>query len=213
LTARGRRRVERIHRLARNQVGEALALLSENERATVVQGMGLYAKALERRRAQATFHIRPIRRADDAAVARLIRTVMPEFGASGPGFAIHDPEVKAMSSAYQGTRARYYVVERAGDLVGGGGFAPLEGGEDQTCELRKMYFLQQARGAGVGRKLLVRLLDEAARAGFKRCYLETLERMTQARRLYESVGFEPLCAPMGATGHHGCDRWYALELD
>ena len=34
------------------------------------------------------------------AVARLIRAVMPEFGASGPGFAINDPEVDDMFTAY-----------------------------------------------------------------------------------------------------------------
>ena len=43
--------------------------------------------------------IRPVRPGDDAAVAAIIRTVMPEFGADGPGFAIHDPEVSAMSAA------------------------------------------------------------------------------------------------------------------
>jgi putative acetyltransferase len=36
--------------------------------------------------------------------------------------------------------------------------------------------------------------------------------MTQAQKLYQRLGFQPLCAPMGATGHFGCDRWYALEL-
>ena len=44
--------------------------------------------------------IRPIRPADDASVAAIIRAVMPEFGADGPGFAIHDPEVDHMSDAY-----------------------------------------------------------------------------------------------------------------
>src|SRR5690606_41202506 len=36
--------------------------------------------------------IRKIRPEDNAAVASIIRTVMPEFGASGQGFAIHDRE-------------------------------------------------------------------------------------------------------------------------
>ena len=41
--------------------------------------------------------LRPIQPQDDAAVASIIRTVMPEFGADGPGFAIHDPEVNVES--------------------------------------------------------------------------------------------------------------------
>ena len=43
------------------------------------------------------FTMRPIEPRDDAAMARIIRTVMPEFGADGPGFAIHDAEVDTMS--------------------------------------------------------------------------------------------------------------------
>ncbi|MEY3516474.1 MAG: hypothetical protein RIS67_691, partial [Pseudomonadota bacterium] len=37
--------------------------------------------------------IRPITPHDDSRVAYIIRSVMPEFGADGEGFAIHDPEV------------------------------------------------------------------------------------------------------------------------
>ena len=82
--------------------------------------------------------LRPITAADDAAVAGIIRTVMPEFGANGPGFAIHDPEVSAMSAAYDRPGAAYFVVEVAGRVLGGGGVAPLDGGPDGVCELRKM---------------------------------------------------------------------------
>ena len=42
------------------------------------------------------FLIRPIEPRDDVAVASIIRTVMTEFGADGPGFAIHDHEVDHM---------------------------------------------------------------------------------------------------------------------
>ncbi|HZX71850.1 MAG TPA: GNAT family N-acetyltransferase, partial [Rhodanobacter sp.] len=36
------------------------------------------------------FLIRPITPADNPVMAAIIRAVMPEFGADGPGFAIHD---------------------------------------------------------------------------------------------------------------------------
>ena len=47
-----------------------------------------------------TVLIRPIEARDDAAIAAIIRSVMPEFGASGCGFAIGDPEVDWMTRAY-----------------------------------------------------------------------------------------------------------------
>lgn len=42
--------------------------------------------------------IRAISKKVNVAVARVIRTAMPEFGAGGQGFAIHDPEVDDMSA-------------------------------------------------------------------------------------------------------------------
>jgi putative acetyltransferase len=178
----------------------------------VVRGMELYARALERSRRIASYAIRPIRAGDRASVARLIRTVMPEFGAKGPGFAINDPEVDDMFSAYQAPRSGYFVVTRDDLVVGGGGYAPLTGGDDKTCELRKMYFLPEVRGLGIGQKVLAQCLAQARRAGFARMYLETLAAMSQARALYERSGFRRLDGPIGETGHFGCNSFYLRDL-
>lgn len=158
------------------------------------------------------YAIRPIEARDDAAMAAIIRSVMPEFGACGAGFAINDPEVDWMSRAYGEPRCAYFVVEVGGRVVGGGGVAPLEGGDAGTCELRKMYFLPEARGLGAGTALMARCLDAARAAGFERCYLETLTGMDAAMRLYERSGFERIAAPMGDTGHGGCNTFYLRPL-
>ena len=159
-----------------------------------------------------TFLIRPIQPADDAAMAAIIRAVMPEFGADGPGFAINDAEVDTMTASYAQPRSSYFVVERDGVVIGGGGVAPLQNGEADVCELRKMYFLPAARGIGAGRAMMQRCLDTARAHGFKRCYLETLTGMDAAQALYKRSGFTPLCAPMGGTGHFSCDRFFIREL-
>ena len=159
-----------------------------------------------------TFLIRPIESADNATMAAIIRAVMPEFGADGPGFAIHDAEVDGMHEAYAQPRSAYFVVERDGRVVGGGGVAPLSNCEADTCELRKMYFLPTARGIGAGSAMMQRCLDTARTFGFRRCYLETLTGMDAAQALYRRSGFAPLCAPLGGTGHFSCDRFYIREL-
>ena len=158
------------------------------------------------------FLIRPIEPRDDAAIAAIIRAVMPEFGADGPGFAIHDAEVDAMCAAYAQPRCSYFVVERDGRVIGGAGVAPLADGEPDVCELRKMYFLPEARGIGAGGAMMQRCLAAARAHGFRRCYLETLTGMDAAQALYRRSGFAPICAPMGGTGHHGCDRWFIRDL-
>lgn len=157
--------------------------------------------------------IRPIHPSDDAAVAAVIRSVMPEFGADGPGFAIHDPEVAAMSQAYDRPGAAYFVVEDAnGRVAGGAGVAPLDGGPVGVCELRKMYFLPSLRGQGAGAALMAHCLRAAAALGYRQIYLETLHGMDAAQRLYERSGFRRLDAAMGATGHFGCNRFYLRDL-
>ena len=158
------------------------------------------------------YMLRPIEPRDDAAVATIIRKVMPEFGAVGCGFAINDPEVDWMSRAYAELRSAYFVVERDGRVIGGGGIAPLDGGDGATCELRKMYFLPETRGIGAGTAMITRCLQAARDAGFIRCYLETLGGMDAAMRLYERTGFHRLDAPLGATGHGGCNTFYLLDL-
>lgn len=159
-----------------------------------------------------TLTIRPITPADDAAMASVIRAVMTEFGACGEGYSINDAEVDHMAEAYAGARAAYYVLTDGARVVGGGGIAQLEGGAPEVCELKKMYFLPEARGQGMGRAMLARCLDAARERGFTRCYLETLSIMRDARRLYERAGFTQIEAPMGATGHFSCDAWYTQAL-
>lgn len=157
--------------------------------------------------------IRPITPADNPSVAAIIRAVMPEFGADGPGFAIHDPEVTAMHAAYDRPGAAYFVVELDGRVLGGGGVAPLDGGPEGVCELRKMYFLPELRGRGAGAALMAHCLQAARSLGHRQCYLETLRGMDQAQALYERTGFRRLDGPMGATGHFGCNRFYLLDLN
>ena len=157
--------------------------------------------------------IRSIEPRDDAAIAQVIRAVMPEFGAGGEGFAIHDAEVDMMHAAYAGPRASYYVVEMDGQVMGGGGVAALEGGDEDVCELRKMYFLPALRGHGAGHALMRRCLASARAMGFHRCYIETLDGMDGARALYLKSGFRPIDRPMGSTGHFGCNRFYLRDLD
>ncbi len=158
------------------------------------------------------FLIRPIGAGDNAAMADVIRTVMPEFGADGPGFAIHDVEVDHLYEAYTQPHSAYFVVESGGKVLGGGGIAPLQNGEPDVCELRKMYFLPQARGTGAGTAMMQKCLDAARARGFRRCYLETLTGMDAAQALYARSGFRLIDKPMGGTGHFSCDRFFILDL-
>ena len=156
--------------------------------------------------------IRPIEFRDNAAVARIIRDVMTEFGATGCNSSIADAEVDAMSEAYRAPAAAFFVIEDGPRVLGCGGMGPLAGGPAEVCELRKMYFRPELRGAGLGSRLLGRILEAAREAGYRQCYLETMGSMEAARRLYLKHGFKAIDAPLGATGHSACNRWMVRDL-
>jgi len=156
--------------------------------------------------------IRPITRRDNPGIQQVIQTVMPEFGASGKGFAIHDEEVLDMHSAYTVKGAAYFVIEEAGKIVGGGGVGSLAGGEANTCELKKMYLMPEARGRGLAQKVLDLCLDYAKNFGYEFCYLETFRTMNRAMEFYRKNGFEQISGPMGNTGHFSCDKFFKKPI-
>lgn len=212
LTSKGARVLGTTTELADQQVEQALQNLHAEQQQQVIRGLQLYADALRKSRLQASFAIRPVQKGDNVQLARVIREVMTEFKAVGEGYSINDPEVDDIFTNYRNDRSCYFVLVCDERVVGGGGIGPLAGGDKFTCELRKMFFLPEARGFGLGRRLLSQLMDEARHRGYRMCYLETLERMWQANELYCKNGFSRLDKPLGKTGHCSCDRWYACHL-
>ena len=116
-----------------------------------------------------------------------------------------------MYSVYNQCGAAYWVIEHRGEIVGGGGFAPLAG-EPNVCELQKMYFLPETRGKGLATKLVNMSLKEAKTMGYQSMYLETTECLGAAIKLYEKLGFEHLTQAWGETGHDACEVVMAKTL-
>lgn len=151
-------------------------------------------------------HLRPMVASDNPSVARVIRTVSAEFGLTADkGYTVADPNLDRLFELYSEVNSAYWVVEMDGEVVGGGGIAPLLCSAPDICELQKMYFLPQLRGLGLARRLALQALDFARDRGFRRCYLETTASLTRAIALYEQLGFEHITEPLGCTGHVDCE--------
>jgi putative acetyltransferase len=56
-------------------------------------------------------------------------------------------------------------------------------------EVAKMAVTEAFQGAGIGRRLLTRTIDEGRALGARRLYLETNSKLAPAVRLYQSLGF------------------------
>ncbi len=156
--------------------------------------------------------IRQIIPEDNKAIANVIRTTLKEFGADKPGTVYYDPTTDDLYALFQTAGAVYHVAEMEGEIVGGGGIFHSAGLPKDTCELVKMYLLKKARGLGLGKLLIQKSLGFAKEAGYKNVYLETMPELKQALNTYEKFGFKYINAPMGNTGHFGCDLWMLKEL-
>ena len=88
-----------------------------------------------------------------------------------------------------------YSVRLDGRILGVGAIKRLD---PTHAELKSMHTIEEARGRGVGRALVARLLSVATELGAIRVGLETgtTDEFEPARRLYASAGFVP-CKPFG----------------
>lgn len=158
------------------------------------------------------FKIREIQLKDNPKIAKVIRKILIEFGVPKVGTAYADKILDTLYEAYDTEKAIYYVIEKEGEIFGGAGIKQLDNYEGNVCELQKMYFLPEARGIGLGSKMMETCLQKAKEFGFEQCYLETLPYMEDARKLYRKAGFKDLDAPMGDTGHYSCNLWMLKEM-
>lgn len=156
--------------------------------------------------------IRPIELKDNQQLALAIRAVLIEMGVPKVGTAYEDKELDEMYETYDADRSRYFVIEKAGDILGGAGLATLKDGAPNVCELQKMYFMPDARGKGKGKEMIHKCLSFARAQKFDLCYIETMPNMLDAQTLYKKVGFEYIQHPMGNTGHSSCPVWMTKSL-
>ena len=156
--------------------------------------------------------IREIQKQDNPQIANVIRTVFVEDDFPKTGTAFEDKQLDFMFESYDKSNAVYFVVENNGKIVGGAGVSKLAATEENICELQKMYILSEARGNGLGNKLIQLCLDKAKEFGYEKCYLETLPTMKAAQHLYQKLGFEYLDKQLGNTCHTSCNVWMIKDL-
>ena len=149
--------------------------------------------------------IRPATNTDCQRVQDLVFGVLAEYGLS-PDVEGIDRDLTDIEGHYTSRGGIFELIETTdGRLLGTAALYPVD---EQTLELRKMYFDPELRGRGWGSLMLRRLIDRSRELGFKRIYLETASVLTEATRLYEKFGFERTSETHAARS----DRGYVLKL-
>lgn len=152
------------------------------------------------------FVIRPWQSGDRALAAKIIGSVLAEYGLSWEPEGA-DQDVLQVERCYLETGGEFWVIERQGKLVGTGAYYPIERG-DQAVEIRKMYLLPEVRGQGLGQFLLTQLEAAIAQRGFTEIWIETASVLWEAVQLYERNGYLPATGVETAR----CDRVYRKTI-
>ena len=80
----------------------------------------------------------------------------------------------------------FLVMQVDGALVGCGGFKRDPSG---AAYLKRMWVAPEARGLGLGTRLLGALEEKAKALGYDKVHLETERSLTEAQQLYRSSGY------------------------
>jgi GNAT superfamily N-acetyltransferase len=129
-----------------------------------------------------------IREVDPAGedALRCVRAYFAELNArSESGF---DPEAGISAEPHElvPPAGAFLIAYRGGEAIGCGAVKHHPGA---PSELKRMWVAEEARGTGLGRRLLIELEDRAARSGATVARLETNRALTEAIAMYRSSGY------------------------
>jgi DNA-binding MarR family transcriptional regulator/predicted N-acetyltransferase YhbS len=188
LGADGRAAVCRLEQAARDQIGALLAALPEGGRRRLLEAMRTIERLLGApTEARAPYVLRPHQPGDlgwivhrhgalyaeeygfDEQFEALVATIVAQFGRQ------HDPR-----------RERCWIAERDGAPVGS---VMLVRQSDEVAKLRLLLVEPEARGLGIGARLVEECERFAKRAGYRKITLWTNSILHAARRIYENAGY------------------------
>jgi ribosomal protein S18 acetylase RimI-like enzyme len=106
-------------------------------------------------------------------------------------FQNFEKELAELPGAYAPPRGRLLLAFEDNELFGCVALRSL--GDDDVCEMKRLFLRPQFHGRGLGRELAKRIIEEARVIGYQKMRLDTLsEQMGRAIQLYRALGFREI---------------------
>jgi len=217
----GRRQVIRLTGAGR----DAYRLLDERSRAEIQRLLDGLPAADQRRLLQAMSTIRGLLSRSGApevvlreprpgdlgwVVARHGELYADEYGWDAGFEALVAGIIADFTRAHDPARERAWLAEVDGDRVG---CVFCVRDDESTARLRVLLVEPDARGLGVGGRLVAECVRFARSAGYRRMVLLTYDVLAAARRIYQRAGFTLVNAqPVHHFGHDLVEQEWALDL-
>ena len=187
LTPQGRTIFGELQGRSNAAVGTLLAPLAARARARLTRAMDEVQSLLAAPTGAPEIVVRQPREGDLAfTVHRQAVLYAREYGWGLPLEALMARVVAEFIEAFDANRARAFVVDRGGEILGSVFVA--DGGAG-VAKLRLLYLEPAARGLGLGDRLVGECVAFARAAGYRQLSLWTQSVLTSARRIYAAHGF------------------------
>lgn len=192
LTARGRQVFGPLERRSQLQVEAMLARVAESDRLRLVTAMHDIQSLLDgggrpRRRAPSIVLREPIPGDLGWIVSRHAHLYAAEYQWTGPFEGMCAKIVADFATTCDRTRERCWIAEVDGKKAGS---VLLVKDADDVARIRLLFVEPEARGLGLGVRLVEESLQFARKAGYRKVTLWTHRVLTTARNIYQRAGFK-----------------------
>ena len=188
LTAQGRKVFAPLNARSHDEVAALLGGLSPAAQARAVGAMQTIERLLGDRAARPpAYHLRPPQPGDLGWVVHRHGAVYAqEYGYNEQFEALVAEIVAHFVQRYNAKRERCWIAEQDGAVVGS---VFLVERSKTVAQLRLLLVEPQARGSGLGTRLVDECVRFARAAGYRKIMLWTQSELRAARRLYQAAGF------------------------
>ena len=191
LTEHGRAVYEPLDRRSCEEVGDMLSRFDEPDQLRLLEAMNTIRDVLDRQdgmKFAQTFVLRTHRPGDMDWITRRHGEFYAQQLGWDASFETLVGEICAdFEHHFDPSRERCWIAEIAGKPVGS--IALARGSEEGVAKLRLLLVEEEARGSGLGSRLVDECHGFARRAGYRKIRLWTTDRQTEARQLYRSKAY------------------------
>jgi DNA-binding MarR family transcriptional regulator/GNAT superfamily N-acetyltransferase len=188
LTAAGQRAFGLLDQRSREEVGELLCDLGEDDQQRLLKAMRTIEHILDKGlKFSEPFILRPHEPGDMGWVAhRHGALYAQEYGWDQRFEALVAQIVADFINNYNPARERCWIAEMGGEIVGS---VFVVQSSESVAKLRLLLVEPKARGLGLGGRLVAECIRFARRSGYQKLVLWTNSVLVEARHIYQRAGF------------------------
>lgn len=189
LTSEGDKAFALLDKRSRDEVGEMLSDLSEEEQQRLLKAMNSIESVLNKSfKYSDPFILRSYEPGDMGWVTHLHGVLYAqEYGWDEHFEALVAQIVADFINNYKPARERCWIAEMNGEIVGS---VFVVQANETDAKLRLLLVDPEARGMGLGTRLVEECIHFARRRGYKKLMLWTNSVLVEARHIYQKTGFQ-----------------------